>query len=163
MSDVVETKLPGVGIRMDFTTKGGDRLGMISHRAGHKDLLVYDRDDPASCGLVLRLEEDDARTLGDLLGGDTLNEELAGLQSIPGLTIDWVPVRGTSRCSNSSMGQIGAKRDLGAQVVAVIRGEDTIPSPPDDFVLRDGDTAVAVGTPEGVRTLFELLQGSAPR
>jgi TrkA domain protein len=163
MSDVVETKLPGVGVRMDFTTRGGDRLGMISHRAGHKDLLVYDREDPDSCGLVLRLEEDDARTLGDLLGADTVNEEITRIQSIPGLTIDWIPVRGTSRCSNSSMAQLGAHKDVGASVVAVIRGEDTIPSPPGDFVLRDGDTAVAVGTPAGVRTLFELLQGSAPQ
>ncbi len=41
----------------------------------------------------------------------------------------------------------------------MIRDDDTIPSPPDDFVLRDGDTAVAVGGADGVRRLFELLQG----
>jgi TrkA domain protein len=46
-------------------------------------------------------------------------------------------------------------------VVAVIRGEQTIPSPPPDFSLHDGDTAVAVGTPDGVRRLFEMLQGPA--
>jgi len=159
MSDVLETHLPGVGVRMDFTTRGGDRLGMISHRAGHKDLLVYDRDDPDSCGVVLRLEDDDARTLGDMLGADQVMEEITKIQSIPGLTIDWVPVRGGSRCAGSSMAQLGAHRDIGAAVVAVIRDDDTIPSPPDDFVLQDGDTAVAVGGAEGVRRLFELLQG----
>ena len=40
----------------------------------------------------------------------------------------------------------------------MIRGEVTIQSPPEEFVLIDGDTAVAVGTNEGVRELFDLLQ-----
>jgi len=159
MSDVTETQLPGVGVRHDFTTRSGDRLGAIVHRTGHRDLLVYDREDPDECGLVLRLDEDDARTLSDMLGASHVTEEVARLQSISGLTIDWIPVTAGSACSTASLADLGAAAEPGATVVAVIRGDETIPSPPEEFVLQVGDTAVAVGTAGGVKHLFELLQG----
>jgi K+/H+ antiporter YhaU regulatory subunit KhtT len=44
--------------------------------------------------------------------------------------------------------------------VAVVREGETIPSPPPDLILQQGDTAVAVGTPEGIRAMHELLQGA---
>jgi TrkA domain protein len=158
MSEVTETPLPGVGVRMDFMTRGKERIGLISHRTGHRDLLIYDREDPDSCGRVVRLEEDDVRTLGELLGVSRVSEDLAHLQSVQGLAIDWIPVDGTSPCAGKTLREVGVNRSLGASVVAVIRGEVTIQSPPEEFVLIDGDTAVAVGTNEGVRELFDLLQ-----
>lgn len=160
MADIQATRLPGVGIRHDFETASGDRIGMISHPTGRRELLIYDRDDPDSCRSVLRLEEDDVRMLGELVGGEPkVSEHVASLQSVPGLTIDWLPVSKQSECSGRTAGEIGARDDIGASIVAVIRGDETIPSPPSDFRLRDGDTAVAVGTTEGVRRLFALLQG----
>jgi TrkA domain protein len=160
MGDVSETRLPGVGVRHDFTTGGGERMGVISHRGGRKDLLVYRQDDPDACGLVVRLDQEDVRTLSDVLGGSEVTEGLTRLQSIPGLAIDWVPVRRTSACSGCRLGDLELTRDAGAAVVAVIRDDRTIASPPPDFVFHDGDTAVAVGTAEGVRRAFEVLSGS---
>ncbi len=160
MVEVTETQLPGVGVRHDFTTRAGERLGLIVHRSGPRDLLVYDRDDPDACSLVLRLEEDDSRTLADMLGASHVTEEIARLQSIAGLTIDWVPVTSASACTNCRLVDLGAAADRGATIVAVIRGDETIPAPAAEFVLQEGDTAVAVGTAEGVRHLFGLLQGS---
>ncbi|MGH2814647.1 MAG: TrkA C-terminal domain-containing protein [Actinomycetota bacterium] len=44
--DIQETNLPGVGLRHDFTTRAGRQLGVVTHRTGRRDLLVYDREDP---------------------------------------------------------------------------------------------------------------------
>jgi TrkA domain protein len=46
--DVNQTPLPGVGLRYDFTTRSGRQIGVVSHRSGRRDLLVYDRKDPDS-------------------------------------------------------------------------------------------------------------------
>ena len=160
MSDVQETQLPGVGVRHDFVTKSGERVGMISHRTGHRELLIYDSDDPDSCKETLRLEEDDVRTLNDLLGGSHVTEGLAKLQEdVEGLTIDWVPVRNTSRCQGRTLRDIGLRADMGASIVAVLRDEEAVPSPPLDYVLHEGDTAVVIGTADGARQMLALLQG----
>ncbi len=159
MGDVSKTPLPGVGVRHDFTSRSGERLGVISHRSGVKDLLVYDHDDPDSCGLVLRLEDDDVRTLADILGGSQVTEDVTKLQSIAGLSIDWIPVTGGARCTGRRLADLGVYDDLGASIVAVVRGDQTFPSPGPEFMLLNDDTAVAVGTPEAIKRLFELLRG----
>ena len=53
--DLEETKLPGVGLRHDFTTARGRRIGVISTRGGERELLVYSQDDPDACHAVVKL------------------------------------------------------------------------------------------------------------
>ncbi len=160
MIKVQETQLPGVGVRHDFATQEGSRIGVITHRTGRRDLLIYDRDDPDACAEVLRLEEEDSHTLAELLGGTQVTQRLANLkQSVPGLTIDWLPISGESACAMRSIADFGLRGQTGISIVAVVRDGETIPSPGAEFVLRPGDTAVAVGTPSGIQKAFALLQG----
>ncbi len=62
------THLPGVGEREEFMTSGGDCIGVVRHRGGDRELIVFSRDDPDACRLALRLRGDEARRLGALLG-----------------------------------------------------------------------------------------------
>jgi TrkA domain protein len=162
MADVEETRLPGVGIRYDFMTRDHERLGVIAHTAGHRDLLLYGEDDPDACSHVVRLSEDDTSTLADLLGASHVKERLTDIQqSVEGLTIDWLPVEEDAACAGRTIATTDSKLDAEVSIVAVIRGKQTIASPAADFRLQPGDTAVAVGTPQAIRELFSLLRGSA--
>lgn len=160
MAQVEETRLPGVGVRQDFVTRGGERIGMITHRTGHRELLIYDREDPDACRETVRLEEDDVRTLSEMLGGSDVTQHLSGLQqSVEGLTIDWVTVTSGSACSGRRLGDLGLRTEFGGTIVAVLRGDESVPAPPLDFALREGDTAVVAGTTEGVEQIVALLKG----
>ncbi|MDP9419758.1 MAG: potassium transporter TrkA [Actinomycetota bacterium] len=162
MAEVAETQLPGVGVRYDFVTTDGDRIGVLVHRTGRRELLLYDDDDPDACGSVVRLDADDTHTLAELLGATQVSERLAELQQdIEGLTIDWLPVAATSACSGATLREAALRSSTGVSIVAVVRGTETIPAPGGDFQLLPGDTAVAVGTPEGIKELFGLLQSGA--
>lgn len=160
MVEIEETQLPGVGVRHDFVTHGGIRIGVIAHRSGHRELLVYDQRDPDACRDVVRLEEDDTRALADLLGGSQVVETLARVQSVEGLTIDWLPVEPGAACAGSQIDHSDLRERTGVSIVAVVRGGETIASPAPDFRLQPGDTAVAIGTPEGIRQAFTLLRGT---
>jgi TrkA domain protein len=161
MARVTETSLPGVGVRHDFTTRNGDRLGVITHRTGRRDLLVYDRRDPDACAEVLRLDDEESSALAELLGGTRVTEAQAALaQTIPGLTIDWLPIGPSAACASCSLQSLGVRAQTGVTIVAVARDGTTIPSPGPEFQLMAGDTAIAVGTPEGIRRAFDLLQGT---
>ncbi len=67
-SDVRSTHLPGVGDRHEFTTAEGEALGVVRHRDGDREVIVFSRDDPDACRLSLRLSGEDARLLAALLG-----------------------------------------------------------------------------------------------
>lgn len=160
MSQVSETRLPGVGVRHDFVTHEGDRIGVLSHRTGRRELFLYDRDDPDSCRSVIHLDLDDTRTLSELLGGSKVSESVAAVQQqVEGLAIDWVTVDAGSTYAGATIADSELRTRTGVTIVAVVRGEQTVPAPGPDFVLEAGDVAVVVGTPEGIATAFDLLQG----
>jgi TrkA domain protein len=160
MTTVNQTPLPGVGMRYDFQTRAGDRVGVIVHHSGHYDFLVYDKRDPDRCVSVLPLETEDAHTLTELLGGSQVAESLQKMQqSLRGLIIDWVPVQEEWSCVGRTIREIGVRAQTGVSIVAVIRDGETIPSPDAEFRLYAGDTAVVVGTQEGIRKTFDLLHG----
>jgi len=160
MVNVERTELPGVGVRYDFVTGAGARVGVLVHRTGRRELLVYDSRDADSCRAVIRLEPEEAGTLTELLGTSQVSEQLAAMQRIEGLAIDWLTVAESSACAGRTLRDSALRELTGVSVVAVVRGDETIPAPAPDFQLATGDSVVAVGTPEGIAQLFALLQGS---
>jgi TrkA domain protein len=161
MSEVRETKLPGVGVRHDFVTAEGDRIGVLAHRTGRRELLIYDKADPDACSQVVHLDSQDTHTLAEVLGASRVSETLAGLQQqVEGLTIDWITVEEGAPVAGLSLRDAALRGRTGVSVVAVLRKGTTVPSPDPDFTLLPGDTAITVGTAEGTQHAFELLHRS---
>jgi K+:H+ antiporter subunit KhtT len=155
--DIHETVLPGVGLRHDFTTRTGRQLGVITHRTGRRDLLVYDREDPDACREVVELTDEEAEALGELLGADRVVEHLADLQRIEGLAIDWLAIRPGSPYAGRTIAETQARSRTGVSIVAVLRDRSAIPAPTPDVLLEAGDTLVVVGTTDGISALTDLL------
>jgi K+:H+ antiporter subunit KhtT len=156
--DIQETNLPGVGLRHEFTTRAGRQLGVVTHRTGRRDLLVYDRDDPDATQEVVQLTDEEADALADLLGADRLVQNLAALtQRIEGLAIDWLPIRPRSPYASRTIADTQARSRTGVSIVAIVRGDGAIPAPAPDAGLEPGDTLVVVGTARGVKELAKLL------
>jgi TrkA domain protein len=158
MPDVTETQLLGVGVRHEFATSVGERVAVLSHRTGRREIAVYDRADPDSCTTVLHLNPNDTRTLVELLGGGPVTEAAAGLQRVAGVALDWITVPHTAALAGTTIGDRMLRTRTGASVVAVIRGEETVPAPGPEVMLAKGDVVVAVGTPDGLRQLRDLLE-----
>jgi TrkA domain protein len=155
--DIHETALPGVGLRHDFNTRAGRQLGVITHRTGRRDLLIYDREDPDACREVVELTDDEAEALGELLGADRVVEHLAELQRIEGLAIDWLAVRPGSPYAGRTIADTQARKRTGVSIVAMLRNAGAIPAPTPDVRLEPGDTLVVVGTTDGISALTDLL------
>lgn len=159
MSDINEVKLPGVGVRYEFQTAEGKRIGVVSHRTGMREIYVSRPDDPDGSSRVLELSQDDARTLAELLGATKVAQQLAELQQhLEGLVIDWLPVREDSPYAGRTIGDARVRRRTGVSVVAIVRGEDAVPAPGPDETLNAGDYLVVVGTAPGVEQTVELLR-----
>lgn len=157
MAEVTETQLPGVGVRHEFATGAGERVAVLSHRTGRREIAVYDRADPDVCHTFLHLDPDDTRTLSELLGGGPLSEAATGVQRIAGVALDWIPINSGSALAGSTIAEAQLRTRTGASVVAVVRGNDTIPAPGPEMAIEPDDVVVAVGTAEGLRQLRELL------
>jgi TrkA domain protein len=160
MAEIEETKLPGLGIRYVFRTARGNRLGVVHHRTGRRELLIYDPEDPDTCRAVVALDEDDSRTLAELLGGSRVAEQLEHLQQVEGLAIDWLPIPSNSPFAGGTIGDTQARTRTGVSIVAVLRGDQAFPAPGPDHPLEGGDTLLVVGTPRGIEALSVRLRAA---
>ncbi len=160
MVDVRRMKLPGVGVLHTFVTDDGGKVGVITHRSGHSDLISFaDAEDGDDASKVsLRLDEDEAHTLAELLGGTRITESLSKLEAIPGLTIDWFSVDYEDHIAGKKLGNLASRGVVGLTVVAVVRGDSANPAPADDFTVFPGDTLVVAGSPEKVARAFTFYR-----
>jgi TrkA domain protein len=167
---ISQTALPGVGFRYELTTRAGTRLGVVAHRHGRRDLLVYDRADPDSARESVPLSDAESTALAALLqacagppasraaAGDAGTDVRGGGHPIGRFAVDWVLVPPGSPWAGRSIGTAGVRSITGVSIVAVLRADTAFPSPGPDFCLEAGDTALVVGTPDGVEALVELLE-----
>ena len=61
--EVEQTPLPGVGIRYDFATTAGRRLGLVIHRDGRTEIIIYSQDDPDNCSESVTLQPQECAAL----------------------------------------------------------------------------------------------------
>jgi TrkA domain protein len=158
MSEVRETHLPGVGVRHEFDTESGDHVGVIVHRDGRREIVVYDSADPDACSSLVDLSAKDTRTMSELLGASQVTEAVSAVQqNIEGLAIEWIQLDETSPAVDTTIRDGEYRTRTGTSIVAVIRGDESVPAPDPEFRFSRGDVAVAVGTVEGLATLRSLL------
>ena len=162
--DVSETLLPGVGMRYEFVTKADQRVGIVVHRDGAAELFGYRADDPDASVLLFELNEDEAETVAEILGGPHFARTLVELnREIPGLHTESVSVPATSRFVGQTLGDTRCRSVTGASVLALGRGDEIIAAPQPSQVLLAGDKLVIAGTRSGVakaRALLETRDGS---
>ena len=155
---VSETRLPGVGVRHEFTTEAGERVAVLSHRNGRRELVVYSREDRDAATTVMHLSPDDTRTLAELLGASQVSEAIADVRHrLEGLAIEWVTVPPGSAAAGTTIADGAFRTRTGASIVAVVRDDVTIAAPGPEHRFADGDVVVAVGTEPGLAQLRRLL------
>jgi TrkA domain protein len=122
--------------------------------------VLYDERDPDRCRDLVGLTGEEAATLVELLGGTKVTERVADLRhEVEGLSIEWVTIPPSSGLSGKTIGDGQIRTQTGASVVAVIRGDRSIPGPGPDFGLEAGDVALVIGSVDGVQRAAQLLAG----
>ncbi len=151
--------LPGVGVRYDFITSEGDHLGVVAHRKGDFELVVYDRHDPDRVRQSLQLDEEASEALVQILGAARITQRFADLsKEIPGLESARIEIPPGSPFVDRALGDTRARTLTGASIVAVVSADKIETSPAPDHLLRSHDVLVAIGTADGLADLVELLQ-----
>jgi TrkA domain protein len=150
--------LPGIGLRHEFVTERGRRVGVIAHHTGRREVVVYDRHDPDTAAVTLTLNTEEANELADLLGYTRVVERLGELhREVSGLVSEQIPIAAGSPYDGRPLGDTHARTRTGASIVAVVRGPEVVASPRPDFAFRAGDVVVVIGTSEGTAAVASIL------
>lgn len=158
MVNVEVTPLPGIGTRQDFLLRSGRRIGVITYRDGHFDLIVTKQDDPDSCVASIPLNVEESAALANLLGAPQLVTQLDEQHRDIGVATRQLPLAPGTPYDGRTLGDTALRTRTAVSVVAVVRAGTVHPSPRPDFTLAGGDMLVTVGTPEGLARAVDVLE-----
>ncbi|MFC7530976.1 cation:proton antiporter regulatory subunit [Actinoplanes sp. GCM10030250] len=156
--ELERTALPGMGVSYTFATAEGQRVGVVAHLSGRRDLISYDSEDRERVLHTAVLTDTEARTVAQLLGLPVFVDQVAELAGgLDGVEAVRIPITAGSPYWGRSIADTRARSRTGASIVAVIRDGTAIPSPTPDFEFRSGDAVVAVGDDAATGALREVL------
>lgn len=154
---VYETEIPGVGRKFELELDDDTRLVVVVHHDGRRE--VFRRAGPeADSEKVVDLTARSARRLGAILQGSTFETvDVKDLEVPLGeAIIEWIEVEPGSSLAGVTLGDAHLRRETGASVIAVQRGDETVPNPDSDLRIQAGDVLVALGTREEQAALAAL-------
>lgn len=151
---IERTTLPGIGTCHAATTAHRQRIGVISHHSGRRDLIFYDPDDQQRAANAVVLDPAEAQYLADLLARTTTIEHVRGRDhpAAP-VALDRIRIPAHSPHHGRPLRDL---HDPGV-VVAVIRDQQVLAAPGPEFVLLHGDTLVTAGEPARTEALAEQI------
>lgn len=145
--------LPGIGTLLAFTTRAGQRIGVIQRRDGLRTLALYRDDDPQEVHQAATLDPDEAHHLVELLHPALTVDNLDPAADEPRL------VRLAVLAGSPAAGRrVGALDTPAARVLALVRDGRVVNWPAPHTLLEDGDTIIAAGTPDGIDALARELE-----
>jgi TrkA domain protein len=155
-----ETRLPGVGVKYAFRTADGARLAVILHNDGDREIYFFRRPEDEDPRAVIRLDDEEARQLGAVLGGayerPKIVEELE--MALGELLIEWVKVPDSSPAIGRTLADCAFRRRTGITIIAILREPEPVSGAQPDDVIEAGDTLVTVGKAGQYKAFRELLE-----
>jgi TrkA domain protein len=146
---VYETDVPGVGRKFELELDGGARAVVLIHHDGRVEL--FHRADPeADSEKLLDLTSRQSNLLGSLLEGayfESVDTDELGVP-LGDAIIEWVDIGEDSPVAGQTLAGADLRAESGVSVIAVQRGEETVPNPGPEFRIEPGDILVTLGTRE---------------
>jgi len=144
---VYETDVPGVGKKFELETGGDERLVVLIHHDGKRE--VYRRPDPdADSEKLFTVSGETARKLGSIIEGAYFQPVETDEVQVPlgDAFIEWLDLEASSELAGQTLGEADLRQETGVSVLAIQRDSETYPNPGPEFELEGGDVLVTLGT-----------------
>jgi TrkA domain protein len=146
---VYETDVPGVGKKFELDVEDDARAVVLLHHDGRVE--VFRRSNPdADSEKVFDLTRGEANRLGSILEGAYFEAVSTDELQVPlgDAFIEWVDIDADSQVAGQTLVESDLRNVTGVSVIAVQRGEETIPNPDPEFRVAAGDILVTLGNRE---------------
>lgn len=160
MPTIKETDLPGIGRKFQVDARSGDRIVVVVHDDGKRELYHFHNDDPDESISMVTLDDAEARLVAGIIGGMAYRPRALETVEVAlgDLLIDWLRVEPGSPCVGKTIGDLRVRQRTGASIMAIIHKDHTKKiNPGPDQVLQAESTLVVAGERSHVKACKDLL------
>ncbi|MGN7356489.1 cation:proton antiporter regulatory subunit [Paenibacillus sp. SAF-054] len=162
--EIRESVLPGIGMKYQMDTASGDRVVIVIHDDGRREMYHFSYEDYDQSISMVTLEDQEARQLAALVGGMVYKpRQLESVEmAFDDLTIEWYRIEPHYGCVGHSIGELDIRQNAGASVIALIdkkAGKQVNPGP--DAIMNAEATVVAVGERQQQKRFKQILMNGS--
>lgn len=160
MSTISESNLPGVGRKFQIEATSGDRLTIVIHDDGTRELYHFTRKNPDRVASVVILTDSEARQVAGIIGGLTYVPKALPSSEIvlDDLLLEWYTIPPGSACIGKTICELQVRTVTGASIVSIIEPDRVKRVNPEaDTVLNEGATLILAGDRPAISALKNLL------
>ena len=160
MSTISESTLPGVGRKFQIETTSGDRLIIVIHDDGRRELYHYDRKELNRADSVVTLTDGEARQIAGIIGGLTyVPKALESTEVVlDDLVLEWFTIEPRFASVGKTIRMIQARTVTGASIVSIIEPNEVKRINPEaDTAINAGATFILAGDRSNLKKLKKLL------
>lgn len=143
-----ETDLPGIGKKFVIQTRSGEKLTIIIHDDGRREIYHYDHDNFDDSVSMITLDDDEARYVSAIIGGITYQPTaLENIEVALGdLIIEWYRLEPNYKAIGKTIGELRVRERTGSTIIAVIeKNQKKHVNPGPDLLLTADSTVVVIG------------------
>lgn len=158
--NIKETVLPGIGKKFHLTTGNNEKIVIVIHDNGRRDIYHYDETDPEESVSSVSLTDSEARQMAAIIGGMTYKPKALETVEIAfdDLIIDWYRVRSNASIVGKTIGEVGMRHNYQINVIGIIRKDHKQQlNPGVDTVFLAGDTVVVSGERDNLKRAYNEL------
>ncbi|MFF2448263.1 cation:proton antiporter regulatory subunit [Neobacillus sp. NPDC058068] len=158
--NIREIELPGIGKKYEIITKSKDKIVVIIHDDGRRDIYYFDQEDYEEAISSTTFDDTEARQIAAIIGGMTYAPK--ALETIEmafdDLVIEWSKVEPGALAVNQTIGNLNIRQSYDVNIVALIkRNQKKIHTPGPETLLEIGDTVIVSGQRNQVKTIVKEI------
>ena len=160
MATISESNLPGVGRKFQVETLSGDRLTIVIHDDGTRELYHFTRKNLDRAASVLTLSDGEARQIAGIVGGLTyVPKALPSTEIVlEDLVLEWFTIEKGAAATGRTISELQVRTRTGASIVSLIEPNRTTRTNPEaGTLLNEGATLILAGDRLSIERLKRLL------
>lgn len=146
--NIREIDLPGIGKKFEILTKSKEKIVIIVHDDGRREVYNFSRDDYDEYESNITLDDEEARQISAILGGIIYTpKELEKMDMVfDDLVIEWFKVEPGAEAIDKSIGELQIRKSYKVTVIAIIRkNKEKVVNPGAEHTIKEGDTIIVSG------------------
>ncbi|MDK2895583.1 MAG: TrkA domain protein [Moorella sp. (in: firmicutes)] len=156
---IKETELPGIGKKFQIETRSGDKIVIVVHDDGRREIYHFDNNDPEESISMVTLDDAEARRVAGILGGMAyMPKALETVEmALDDMVFEWYKVEKDARSIGKTIGDLEIRKKTGAAVIAIIKKDEKVLNPGPEEIITPGATIVVLGDRKQVKACKELI------
>ncbi|WP_345807929.1 cation:proton antiporter regulatory subunit [Bacillus pumilus] len=154
---VRETELPGIGHKAEMITRNNEKLAIITHDDGRREMYHFQEDDHGESISGILLNDEETRQIAAILGG--MVYKLKAFETvevaIDKLMIEWFKIEKNAPAVQQNIGDLSVRQYDQVTVIAIVRKSyEKMLNPEPETVIEEGDTLVISGERQEIKNLI---------